>query len=107
MSDPGEDRYSKREWRARLLTDRRSLPSVQRAIEAAELAAAHSAQLLINDGWTIENGKWVDPATSSDADERCRELVETSLALSELSLAASAEACNRIEALGLGIAGCG
>ena len=39
MRDPAEDRYSKREWRARLLADRRSVPPEQRAIEAAELAA--------------------------------------------------------------------
>jgi 5-formyltetrahydrofolate cyclo-ligase len=40
VSDPEEDRHSKREWRARLLAARRSLPSAQRAAEAAELAAA-------------------------------------------------------------------
>jgi 5-formyltetrahydrofolate cyclo-ligase len=39
VCDPAEDRYSKREWRARLLAARRSVPSAQRAVEAAELAA--------------------------------------------------------------------
>jgi len=39
VRDPAEDRYSKREWRARLLAARRSLPPAQRAAEAAELAA--------------------------------------------------------------------
>ena len=40
MRDPEEDRHSKREWRARLLAARRTLPPAQRAVEAAELAAA-------------------------------------------------------------------
>jgi len=40
VGDPAEDRYSKREWRARLLAARRSRPAAQRAVEAAELAAA-------------------------------------------------------------------
>jgi 5-formyltetrahydrofolate cyclo-ligase len=39
VSDPGEDRYSKREWRARLLAARRLVPSAQHAAEAAALAA--------------------------------------------------------------------
>jgi 5-formyltetrahydrofolate cyclo-ligase len=39
VSDPGEDRYSKREWRARLLAARRLVPSAQHAEEAAALAA--------------------------------------------------------------------
>lgn len=40
MGDPGEDRCSKRAWRARLLADRRLVPSAQRAHEAAELAVS-------------------------------------------------------------------
>jgi 5-formyltetrahydrofolate cyclo-ligase len=40
VSDPGEDRYSKRAWRARLLADRRLLPSAQHALEAAHLAVS-------------------------------------------------------------------
>ncbi|HEY3749122.1 MAG TPA: 5-formyltetrahydrofolate cyclo-ligase [Pseudonocardiaceae bacterium] len=40
MGGPGEDRYSKREWRARLLAARRLVPPVQRAEEATALAAA-------------------------------------------------------------------
>lgn len=40
MSDQGEDRYSKREWRTRLLSARRLVPSAQRAEEANALAAA-------------------------------------------------------------------
>jgi 5-formyltetrahydrofolate cyclo-ligase len=39
VDDPGEDRYSKRQWRARLLAARRSVPPDQRAEEAAALAA--------------------------------------------------------------------
>ncbi|HEX5406573.1 MAG TPA: 5-formyltetrahydrofolate cyclo-ligase [Pseudonocardiaceae bacterium] len=39
MGDPGEDRYSKREWRARLLAARRLVPPAQRAEEAVALAA--------------------------------------------------------------------
>jgi 5-formyltetrahydrofolate cyclo-ligase len=40
VGDPGEDRYSKRRWRARLLAARRLVPPAQRAEEAAALAAA-------------------------------------------------------------------
>lgn len=39
MNDRGEDRYSKREWRSRLLAARRLVPSAQRASEATALAA--------------------------------------------------------------------
>jgi 5-formyltetrahydrofolate cyclo-ligase len=42
VSDPGEDRYSKREWRARLLAARRLVPSAQHASEAAALAGLTS-----------------------------------------------------------------
>jgi 5-formyltetrahydrofolate cyclo-ligase len=42
VSDPGEDRYSKREWRARLLAARRLVPSAQHASEAAALVALTS-----------------------------------------------------------------
>jgi 5-formyltetrahydrofolate cyclo-ligase len=42
VSDPGEDRYSKREWRARLLAARRLVPSAQHASEAVALAALTS-----------------------------------------------------------------
>jgi 5-formyltetrahydrofolate cyclo-ligase len=38
MNGRGEDRYSKREWRSRLLAARRLVPSAQRATEAAALA---------------------------------------------------------------------
>ena len=44
MDGPGEDRYSKREWRTRLLAARRLVPSAQHADEAAALAA-HAATL--------------------------------------------------------------
>jgi 5-formyltetrahydrofolate cyclo-ligase len=40
VSKPGEDRYSKREWRSRLLAARRLVPSAQHAAEAAALAAS-------------------------------------------------------------------
>ncbi|HEX3649445.1 MAG TPA: 5-formyltetrahydrofolate cyclo-ligase [Pseudonocardiaceae bacterium] len=40
MADPGEDRYSKRDWRARLLAARESVPPEQRADEAHSLATA-------------------------------------------------------------------
>jgi 5-formyltetrahydrofolate cyclo-ligase len=40
VGDPGEDRYSKRRWRARLLAARRLVPSAQRAEEAAALAVS-------------------------------------------------------------------
>ncbi|HEX4705250.1 MAG TPA: 5-formyltetrahydrofolate cyclo-ligase [Pseudonocardiaceae bacterium] len=40
MHDPGEDRYSKRQWRARLLAARRLVPSAQRVSEAQALAVA-------------------------------------------------------------------
>ncbi|HKN96374.1 MAG TPA: 5-formyltetrahydrofolate cyclo-ligase [Pseudonocardiaceae bacterium] len=40
MADTGEDRYSKRHWRARLLAARRLVPAEQRAREAHALAAA-------------------------------------------------------------------
>lgn len=43
MHGQGEDRYSKREWRRRLLAARRLVPSAQRATEAAALAAAVGA----------------------------------------------------------------
>ncbi|HEX4722204.1 MAG TPA: 5-formyltetrahydrofolate cyclo-ligase, partial [Pseudonocardiaceae bacterium] len=39
MDGQGEDRYSKREWRTRLLAARKLVPSAQRATEAAALAA--------------------------------------------------------------------
>jgi 5-formyltetrahydrofolate cyclo-ligase len=40
MNGRGEDRYSKREWRSRLLAARRLVPSAQRAADAAGLVAA-------------------------------------------------------------------
>lgn len=40
MADPGEDRYSKRHWRARLLAARRLVPAEQQAAEALALATA-------------------------------------------------------------------
>jgi 5-formyltetrahydrofolate cyclo-ligase len=40
VHDPGEDRYSKRHWRARLLAARRLVPSAQRVEEASALALA-------------------------------------------------------------------
>ncbi len=40
MDGPGDDRYSKCEWRARLLAARRLVPSAQHAEEATALAAA-------------------------------------------------------------------
>jgi 5-formyltetrahydrofolate cyclo-ligase len=40
VSDPGEDRYSKRAWRARLLANRRLVPPAQHAREAADLAGS-------------------------------------------------------------------
>ena len=39
MNGRGEDRYSKREWRSRLLAARRLVPSAQHAAEATALAA--------------------------------------------------------------------
>jgi 5-formyltetrahydrofolate cyclo-ligase len=42
VSDLGEDRYSKRQWRARLLAARRLVPSAQHTSEAAALAALTS-----------------------------------------------------------------
>lgn len=39
MDAPGEDRYSKRAWRTRLLAARRDLPAAQHDSEAAALAA--------------------------------------------------------------------
>lgn len=39
MNGRGEDRYSKREWRARLLAARRLVPSAQHAAEGVALAA--------------------------------------------------------------------
>lgn len=39
MSAPGEDRYSKRAWRTRLLAARRLVPRAQRAAEASALVA--------------------------------------------------------------------
>ena len=40
MNGQGEDRYSKRAWRERLLAARRLVPTAQRATEATALAAA-------------------------------------------------------------------
>jgi 5-formyltetrahydrofolate cyclo-ligase len=44
VGDPGEDRYSKRAWRSRLLAARRAVPPGVRAEEAAALAV-HVAEI--------------------------------------------------------------